>query len=60
MYNILNSSDNKCTSALLELQVYICMITAISCSVQVSFYDFSDTLLRASLYDYSNILLSAS
>ena len=60
MYNVLNSSDNKWAGALLELQVYICMTMAISCSVQVSFYDLNDTLLRASLYDYSNILLSAS
>jgi len=60
MYNVLNSSDSKWSSALLELQVYICMTTAISCSVQVSFYDLGDTLLSASLYDYRKILLSAS
>jgi hypothetical protein len=60
MYNVLNGSDSKWASALLELQVHICMTTAISCSVQVSFYDLSDTLLRASLYDFSNILLNAS
>jgi hypothetical protein len=48
MYNVLNSSDIKWASALLKLQAYICMTTAISCSVHVSFYDLSDTLLRAS------------
>jgi hypothetical protein len=32
-YNVFSNSDNKWASAFLELQAYVCMSTAISCSV---------------------------
>ena len=60
MDNVLNSSDTKWASALLELQVYICMTTPLSAQCKLSVYGYSDILLNESLHDYSNFLLSAT